>query len=1269
MHPERDFYSPEDRKRERGRENDEKKLDRCAGLFFGFEIGGGPLDRQRFSQRLVARVRAEGRASERARERDEDASATMFVEDVTIDGFKSYAQRVTVPGFDRHFNAITGLNGTGKSNILDSICFVLGITNLSQVRASTLQDLVYKQGQAGVTKATVSITFNNEDKENSPVGYEHCEKITVTRQVVIGGRNKYMINGHTAQPSRVQNLFHSVQLNVNNPHFLIMQGRITKVLNMKAPEILSMLEEAAGTRMYENKKEAALRTLTKKQIKMDEIDKVLQEEILPALQKLRKERGQYMQWASSGSQLEQLRRFCIAYEYTSSLTQMQEASVTKEEVASLQESLDSQREALQERTRELKEDLNRMLKERDTYVSREVKTLQAKQDEVSKDLVRQTSAWTNKKEALSAEIEQKGALEKAMVECDSETLQKKFDQLKMEADKAKAGFTEAEDATKAAQCELESYKAGDSRDSSNKSLQERLADAKAELTTRKGEVKATDLQIKHLKKELTEAQKVAKKKGAEGAKLRKDLEKAEKTAKDAETKLNALDFDEKRRAKLGSDLQKEEREAQHWQERVQKLQAQLSALDFKFKNPESGFDRTRVKGVVAKLLRVKDVSANSALEVIAGGKLYQVVVDTADCAKALLQKGQLRNRVTIIPLDKISSRTLSQDKIKAAKQHVGDKAKPAISLVGYESELSTAMKYVFGNAFVCKDAETAKTVTYSKMIGAHSATLDGDFYDPAGTLSGGSSKSAPSILSRLHSLTEAEKKLDVHQRSVSMLRDQLKALDSASKQYTKLKGDLDLKLHSLSLLKKKIEASECTQVMNQVSKLEESLQQVQEVHNTAVEKQSKLEDSVKQLEKEVSLFGKEQKQLIKLTEQKVKKCLSKEKEVKKKMDKADKDLQVVTVEIESSAADQKRLSEQIAQAEASIAELKDEVEAAENEVAIKKSAYQEFQSSLDAKQMELSKCDKETAHITSEMESIQSEMSNIGCEKKKLEHRLSKLSKECQDASDTVSTLVKKHPWIKSEKQYFGMAGTDYDWESQDPEETFERLAKAEAAHNAMAKKINKKVMNMFDKAESEYNQLTEKKRIVMNDKESIEKVIAELDEKKRETLEKTWIKVNKDFGSIFSTLLPGTTARLVPPEGQTFMEGLEVKVAFGDVWKESLSELSGGQRSLLALSLILALLLFKPAPIYILDEVDAALDLSHTQNIGRMIKAHFPHSQFIVVSLKEGMFNNANVLFRTKFVDGVSCVTRSSSKAEQRKGKKKSAQVLENKENQPVNV
>eukprot|EP00971_Amphidinium_carterae_P116216 2302277-Amphidinium_carterae.1 len=239
----------------------------------------------------------------------------MFIEELIIDGFKSYSTRTigtlrvvqsfralivhvrtTVGNFDRQFNAITGLNGSGKSNILDSICFVLGISNLSQVRVGNLSELVYKQGQAGVTKATVTVIFNNEDKSCSPVGYEMHDKITITRQIIIGGKNRYLLNSHTVQANQIQNLFHSVCLNVNNPHFLIMQGRITKVINMKPQETLGMIEEAAGTRMYENKKTQALKTLEKKQLKVDEISSLLTEQITPTLEKLQKERANYMLW-------------------------------------------------------------------------------------------------------------------------------------------------------------------------------------------------------------------------------------------------------------------------------------------------------------------------------------------------------------------------------------------------------------------------------------------------------------------------------------------------------------------------------------------------------------------------------------------------------------------------------------------------------------------------------------------------------------------------------------------------------------------------------------------------------------------------------------------------------------------------------------------------------------------------------------------------------------------------------------------------------------
>lgn len=103
----------------------------------------------------------------------------------------------------------------------------------------------------------------------------------------------------------------------------------------------------------------------------------------------------------------------------------------------------------------------------------------------------------------------------------------------------------------------------------------------------------------------------------------------------------------------------------------------------------------------------------------------------------------------------------------------------------------------------------------------------------------------------------------------------------------------------------------------------------------------------------------------------------------------------------------------------------------------------------------------------------------------------------------------------------------------------------------------------------------------------------------------------------------------------------MRIRIGFNDNWKDGLSELSGGQRSLLALSFILALLKFKPAPIYILDEIDAALDLAHTQNIGKMIKTYFPQSQFLIISLKEGMFTHANVLYKTEFNEGKSKITR----------------------------
>lgn len=242
-------------------------------------------------------------------------------------GFKSYPGRTQVSGWDSSFNAITGLNGSGKSNILDAICFVLGMTNMTSMRAQNQQDLIYKRGQAGVTKASVTIVFDNTDRATSPLGLEALPEITVMRQISLPNVTKYLLNGHKAQQQQVQTLFQSVQLNINNPNFLIMQGRITKVLNMRPQEILGMVEEAAGTRMFEERKDKAKKTMGKKEKKVQEITALLQEEITPKLDTLRKEKRSFIQFQKTCSELERVGRLLRAYEWT----EARERAASKEE--------------------------------------------------------------------------------------------------------------------------------------------------------------------------------------------------------------------------------------------------------------------------------------------------------------------------------------------------------------------------------------------------------------------------------------------------------------------------------------------------------------------------------------------------------------------------------------------------------------------------------------------------------------------------------------------------------------------------------------------------------------------------------------------------------------------------------------------------------------------------------------------------------------------------------------------------------------------------
>ncbi len=288
-----------------------------------------------------------------------------------------------------------------------------------------MQELVYKNGQAGITKATVSITFDNRNKKQSPLGYDQYDEIVITRQVVIGGKNKYMINGTNIQNNRVEDFFRSVQLNVNNPHFLIMQGRITKVLNMKPPEILAMIEEAVGTMMYETKKQQAQKTIEKKDAKLREINdvskhllfqfhmdfhdffQILNEEITPTLKKLKEERHTYLEFQKIQRELEHLTKLWLAFKYLSAEKAAeklsQDAQIVVESLEKEQNSIKTGKEEIVDHSQKIEE----LQRQRDEEQGGHLEKLDAELKEKEKDAMKADTNLKSVKDSVKQEEKKK----------------------------------------------------------------------------------------------------------------------------------------------------------------------------------------------------------------------------------------------------------------------------------------------------------------------------------------------------------------------------------------------------------------------------------------------------------------------------------------------------------------------------------------------------------------------------------------------------------------------------------------------------------------------------------------------------------------------------------------------------------------------------------------------------------------------------------------------------------------------------------------------
>ncbi|KAJ5154734.1 RecF/RecN/SMC [Penicillium coprophilum] len=1156
----------------------------------------------------------------------------MRITEIVIDGFKSYAVRTVISGWDEAFNSITGLNGSGKSNILDAICFVLGITNMTTVRAQNLQDLIYKRGQAGVTKASVTIVFDNRDTAKSPIGFEEYANISVTRQIVLGGTSKYLINGHRAQQQTVQNLFQSVQLNINNPNFLIMQGRITKVLNMKSVEILSMIEEAAGTRMFEDRREKANRTMGKKELKLREIEELLKEEIEPKLEKLRSEKRAFLDFQQTQNDLERLTRLVVAHDYVRGGERLRIAGEECENKRNKVQALEDNANKLKNEIAHLEEDVKRVRAARDKELRKGGK-FQGLEDEVknySHELVRLTTVFDLKKASMDEEKEKRQTIQNNVTDLEKVLKEKRkiYEKLQAQYDTAKAELDAQNLEVEQKEELLQTLQTGvASKEGQESGYQGQLQDARNRASNAATEQEQAKLKINHLEKRIKEEEPRARKAKEQNLGLLRDLEGLKSQANKLESELTRLGFEPGKEEQMYQEQTELQRDIRDLRQRADGLKRQAANIDFNYADPHPNFDRSKVKGLVAQLftLNKDQVPAATALEICAGGRLYNVVVDSAETGTQLLQKGKLRKRVTIIPLNKISAFRASAEKIGAAQNLAPGKVDLALSLVGYDEEVLAAMNYVFGNTLICQDADTAKRVTFDPSVRMKSVTLEGDVYDPSGTLSGGSSPNSSGVAEQRATARDFGRSHEEGKKKLDSVRS--------------IKQNLDLKTHEIKLTEEQINSNSSSSIIQAVEEMRANIEQLKKDIADAKSRQADASKDIKRIEKDMSEFSnnKDSKlEELQTTLDKLKKSLSKNSSSVKELQ---KELQTSRLDSEQVGSDLSAAEEQLVESDNTLSSQVEEIETQKREQARLKDAHDIAQAHLDDERAKLTGFDEELRELEQAMKSKSSQITEDGLEAQKLGHQLEKLQKDQHTASQAVAHMEQEHEWIADEKENFGRVNTPYNFQNQNIAECKSTLRNLTERSQGMKKKINPKVMNMIDSVEKKEAALKNMMKTVIRDKRKIEETIMNLNEYKKEALHKTWVKVNGDFGQIFNELLPGSFAKLDPPEGKDITDGLEVKVSLGKVWKQSLTELSGGQRSLIALSLIMALLQFKPAPMYILDEVDAALDLSHTQNIGRLIKTRFKGSQFIVVSLKDGMFQNANRIFRTRFSEGTSIV------------------------------
>lgn len=633
--------------------------------------------------------------------------------------------------------------------------------------------------------------------------------------------------------------------------------------------------------------------------------------------------------------------------------------------------------------------------------------------------------------------------------------------------------------------------------------------------------------------------------------------------------------------------------------------------EFQYTDPQANFDRSRVKGMVCMLFTVRNNRDALALGMLAGGNLYAVVTDTSQTSELILTHGRLQNRTVMLPINKIQGSHIEPETLQLARDLVGaDNVWYALDLIDYDPSLDVVMRHIFGRTLICRTMEAAEKVTFHPQIRMRSITLEGDVLDPQGTLSGGAAPKGGAILLEIAEVRRLVNELRTMDAQKQEIAQRMAGMQQSAQRFGQQRDQLEAKRFELENVRQRLAASSVQQHETECAALQKQLDDAQLVISEAREKQQAAAAKAADLQAKLSDAAGYRERELKAAAQAMQLAKGRSEKSTEQWSKHEQEYETLRLQIEElraglakSSEQQRTMQEQIGQLEERLATMADLAAGIGGRVA-------EMKAQLKAKRDEIGAQSRELKTLYGRKEKLAQAKHTLQLEIKKKQKEIEKLQSDNRDGFERLSGLEHEYAWIIEDRKFFGTKNTRYDYAKTSPQEARQKLSKAQQQRKEVERNLNQKAMMALEREETHFKAMNDRKEIIGNDKTKIQNIIVDLDDQKRLQVKAAYEMVSENFGNIFATLLPGAMAKLVPAQPNNFMAGLIVRVGFNGLWKESLGELSGGQRSLVALSLILAMLKYKPAPLYILDEVDAALDMSHTQNIGKMLKMHFKNSQ-----------------------------------------------------------